>query len=107
MNNILSLSLSHTHLVVYEDKQDVRLVLLRRSCLIALSVSVTLVRFGPMGRQAVQAEEDAQHSQSHGSRRSRRRLHLLLQEPCREQQQQQNLTIQRDLPRTEQQGSGA
>lgn len=65
-------SISLAHLVVDEDEHDVRLVLLLLSGLAALSVPVILVGFGPMSRQAAEAEENAQHGQN----RSRTRLHL-------------------------------
>lgn len=65
-------SISLAHLVVDEDEHDVRLVLLLLSGLAALSVPVILVGFGPMSRQAAEAEENAQQGQN----RSRTRLHL-------------------------------
>lgn len=64
--------LSLAHLVVDEDEHDVRLVLLLLSGLAALSVPVILVGFGPMSRQAAEAEENTQQGQN----RSRTRLHL-------------------------------
>lgn len=66
-----------THLVVYEDKHDVRLVPLRRSRPIALTVPTTVLRFGLLGRRDVQSEQHAQHGQSgrRGSSSRRRTPH--------------------------------
>lgn len=69
---------SWTHLVIDEDKHDVRLVLLRPSWSVALTVPTTLLRLGLLGKQHVQSEQNAKHGQhsSSSGRRMRRAPHL-------------------------------
>lgn len=65
-----------THLVVDEDKHNMRLVLLWDSWSVVLTVPTTVLHRGLLCRHRVQYEQNAQHGERSSSRRMRRAPHL-------------------------------